>query len=158
MIAELPAGFDWPQGWIDPSWPLGLISAVLAALLLWPIGARLGLSPASRATAAACYATASVLLEVYDPAGTDGLGRDVFARVLVATRLSLWYALLSTALASTLGITLGVLPSVMSRRSGLTNSVATPISLMMNPDCTKSHHLIRWSHEVAACESRAPTA
>jgi peptide/nickel transport system permease protein len=52
------------------------------------------------------------------PAGTDGLGRDVLARVLVATRLSLWYALLSTALASTLGITLGVLPSVMSRRSG----------------------------------------
>ncbi len=52
------------------------------------------------------------------PAGTDGLGRDVFARVLVATRLSLWYALLSTALASTLGITLGVLPSVMRRRSG----------------------------------------
>ena len=72
MIAELPAGFDWLAGWIDPSWPLGLISAVLAALLLWPVGARLGLSPASRATAAACYATAAVLVEVYDPAGTDG--------------------------------------------------------------------------------------
>jgi oligopeptide/dipeptide ABC transporter ATP-binding protein len=52
------------------------------------------------------------------PAGTDGLGRDVLARVLVATRLSLWYAVLSTALASVLGITLGVLPSVMTRRSG----------------------------------------
>ena len=51
-------------------------------------------------------------------AGTDGLGRDVFARVLVATRASLWYALLSTALASALGITLGLLPSVMGRRSG----------------------------------------
>ena len=50
------------------------------------------------------------------PAGTDGLGRDVLARVLVATRPSLWYALLSTALASTLGITLGVLPSVIGRR------------------------------------------
>ena len=50
------------------------------------------------------------------PAGTDGLGRDVLARVLVATRPSLWYALLATALASMLGITLGVLPSVMGRR------------------------------------------
>jgi peptide/nickel transport system permease protein len=50
-------------------------------------------------------------------AGTDGLGRDVLARVLVATRLSLWYALLSTALASVLGITLGVLPSVLGRRT-----------------------------------------
>jgi peptide/nickel transport system permease protein len=51
------------------------------------------------------------------PAGTDGLGRDVLARVLVATRPSLWYALLATALASVLGITLGVLPSVSGRRS-----------------------------------------
>ena len=45
------------------------------------------------------------------PAGTDGLGRDVLARVLVATRPSPWYALLSTALASTSGS-----PSVCSRR------------------------------------------
>jgi peptide/nickel transport system permease protein len=51
------------------------------------------------------------------PAGTDGLGRDVMARVLVATRPSLWYALLATALASVLGITLGVLPSVVGRRA-----------------------------------------
>ena len=53
-------------------------------------------------------------------AGTDGLGRDVFARVLVATRSSIWYAVLTTAFASVLGITFGVLPSVMSRRSGRT--------------------------------------
>ena len=52
------------------------------------------------------------------PAGTDGLGRDVMARILVATRPSLGYALLATALASTLGITLGVLPSVIGRRAG----------------------------------------
>lgn len=51
------------------------------------------------------------------PAGTDGLGRDVLARVLVATRRSLWYALLTTAMASGLGITLGVLPSVLGRRA-----------------------------------------
>ena len=59
------------------------------------------------------------------PAGTDGLGRDVLARVLVATRPSLWYALLSTALAAVLGITLGVLPSVLGRRAarGVTGAV-----------------------------------
>ena len=102
MIAELPAGFDWPAGWIDPSWPLGLISAVLAALLLWPVGARLGLSPASRATAAACYATASVLLEVYDPAGTDGRATMLLAGaawLAVGSRLRNAFALLLTAAA-----------------------------------------------------------
>jgi Sortase domain len=52
--------------------PVGLIAAVLAALLLWPIGARLGLSPASRAAAAAIYATAAVLVQLYAPVGTDG--------------------------------------------------------------------------------------
>ena len=45
---------------------------MLAALLLWPIGARLGLDPASRATAAALYATAAVLVELNAPAGVDG--------------------------------------------------------------------------------------
>ena len=68
MITDL-IGIELP---IDPSWPLGLISAVLAAALLWPVGARLGLSPASRATAAAIYATAAVLVEAFDPVGTDG--------------------------------------------------------------------------------------
>ena len=50
-------------------------------------------------------------------AGTDALGRDVLARVFVATRSSLWYAVLVTAVASTLGITLGLLPSVLGRRA-----------------------------------------
>ena len=34
-------------------------------------------------------------------AGTDALGRDILARVLVATRSSVWYAVLVTAVAST---------------------------------------------------------
>ena len=53
-------------------------------------------------------------------AGTDALGRDVLARVFVATRSSLWYAVLVTAVASTLGITLGLLPSVLGRRAART--------------------------------------
>ena len=90
VITDL-IGIELP---IDPSWPLGLISAVLAAALLWPVGARLGLSPASRATAAAIYATAAVLVEVVRPgrrrrAGHPAAGRRGLAgrrRVGGATR------------------------------------------------------------------------
>ncbi len=56
------------------SWPIGLSSAVITALLLWPIGARLGLDPASRSTAAALYATAAALVELNAPTGVDGEG------------------------------------------------------------------------------------
>lgn len=51
-------------------------------------------------------------------AGTDGLGRDVLARVLVATRPSLGLALLATVIGVTAGILLGALPTVLSRRAG----------------------------------------
>ena len=67
-----PATPDWLAGLILGEWPVGLVSAVLAALLLWPVGARLGLSPDSRASAIAAYATAAVLVEVYAPGGVDG--------------------------------------------------------------------------------------
>ena len=50
--------------------------------------------------------------------GTDGLGRDVLARVLVATRLSLELALLATAIGAGSGVLLGALPSVLGRRLG----------------------------------------
>lgn len=52
------------------------------------------------------------------PLGTDALGRDVLARVLVATRLSLGLTLLSTAIGLTVGIVLGAAPSVVGRRLG----------------------------------------
>ena len=53
------------------------------------------------------------------PAGTDGLGRDVMARLSSSPPAPhSWYALLATALASSLGITLGVIPSVIGRRAG----------------------------------------
>ena len=62
-------------------------------------------------------------------AGTDGLGRDVFARVLVATRASLGYALLATALASALGIIFGLLPTVLGRRGS--RAVSGSINLLV---------------------------
>ncbi|MFJ6700337.1 dipeptide/oligopeptide/nickel ABC transporter permease/ATP-binding protein [Streptomyces sp. NPDC091272] len=52
------------------------------------------------------------------PLGTDALGRDLLARMLVATRLSLELAALATAIGAFLGILLGVLPTVLPRRAG----------------------------------------
>ncbi|MFC4121363.1 dipeptide/oligopeptide/nickel ABC transporter permease/ATP-binding protein [Nonomuraea zeae] len=50
--------------------------------------------------------------------GTDGAGRDVLARVLVATRLSLGLALLTTCLGVGLGVLVGSAPAVLGRRAG----------------------------------------
>ena len=50
--------------------------------------------------------------------GTDNLGRDLFFRVLVATRLSVTLALLATALGTALGLLLGVAPLLLGRRVG----------------------------------------
>ena len=51
-------------------------------------------------------------------AGTDNLGRDIFYRVLVATRLSVVLALLATAIAVVVGLVLGTAPFLLGRRSG----------------------------------------
>lgn len=48
--------------------------------------------------------------------GTDSLGRDIAARVLVATRLSLVLALSATLIGVAGGVTLGALPTVANRR------------------------------------------
>ncbi len=50
--------------------------------------------------------------------GTDTLGRDVLARVLVASRLSLEMAVLATLIAVVGGAVLGALPAVLGRRAG----------------------------------------
>jgi oligopeptide/dipeptide ABC transporter ATP-binding protein len=50
--------------------------------------------------------------------GTDSAGRDIFLRVLVATRLSVELTLLATAIAVTVGVLLGSLPSVTGPRVG----------------------------------------
>ena len=51
-------------------------------------------------------------------AGTDNLGRDIFYRTLVATRISVELALLATALAVVVGLLLGSAPYLLGRRSG----------------------------------------
>ncbi|HYJ26265.1 MAG TPA: dipeptide/oligopeptide/nickel ABC transporter permease/ATP-binding protein [Nocardioides sp.] len=50
--------------------------------------------------------------------GTDSLGRDIFYRVLVATRLSVSLALLATTLGVVVGVVLGAAPLLLGRRSG----------------------------------------
>ncbi|MBF8184447.1 dipeptide/oligopeptide/nickel ABC transporter permease/ATP-binding protein [Nonomuraea sp. K274] len=50
--------------------------------------------------------------------GTDNLGRDLFFRVLVATRLSIALALTATAIGMVLGIVLGAAPMLVGRRTG----------------------------------------
>ncbi|MYZ37329.1 MULTISPECIES: ABC transporter permease subunit, partial [unclassified Streptomyces] len=50
--------------------------------------------------------------------GTDSLGRDIFHRTLVATRLSVELAVAATAIGVTAGLVLGTLPSVLPRPAG----------------------------------------
>ncbi|MFC7492629.1 MULTISPECIES: dipeptide/oligopeptide/nickel ABC transporter permease/ATP-binding protein [unclassified Nocardioides] len=51
-------------------------------------------------------------------AGTDNLGRDIFYRTLVATRLSVELALAATAIAVVVGLLLGTASFVLGRRTG----------------------------------------
>ena len=52
------------------------------------------------------------------PVGTDLLGRDILARVLVATRLSVGLALVATGLGVAAGLLLGTAPVLLGRRAG----------------------------------------
>ena len=51
-------------------------------------------------------------------AGTDALGRDILARVFVATRLTVTLALGATTIAVVLGLILGAAPLLLGRRVG----------------------------------------
>ena len=68
--------------------------------------------------------------------GTDGLGRDILDRVLVATRLSLEMAVIATLFGTVGGFLLGALPAVVGRRAGrlivafINLSVAFPTLLL----------------------------
>jgi ABC-type dipeptide/oligopeptide/nickel transport system permease subunit len=50
--------------------------------------------------------------------GTDALGRDIFDRILVATRLSVSLAALATGLGAAIGIPIGALPVIAGPRLG----------------------------------------
>ena len=61
--------------------------------------------------------------------GTDSLGRDVLARVLVATRRSVGLALLATLIGVVGGVVVGSLPAVLGRRAGRLVTAAVNIAV-----------------------------
>lgn len=96
--------------------PLGLVTGVLlvvlaAVVLLAPVLLR---TQADRMSVSAIQQGMSARHWF----GTDNLGRDIFARTLVASRQSVLLALATTACATVFGITLGMLPVVLGRRPG----------------------------------------
>ncbi|NRQ38281.1 dipeptide/oligopeptide/nickel ABC transporter permease/ATP-binding protein [Nonomuraea sp. NN258] len=96
--------------------PLGVaaLSAVGVLALVAALGPPLFADAAARVdTAAAAGAGGAGHLF-----GTDNLGRDVAARVVVATRLTLGLTLLATAIGVTGGLLLGLAPTVLGRRAG----------------------------------------
>jgi peptide/nickel transport system ATP-binding protein/peptide/nickel transport system permease protein len=62
-------------------------------------------------------------------AGTDNLGRDIFFRTLVATRLSVELALAATVIAVVAGLLIGTAPFLLGRRSGRAVVAATNIAV-----------------------------
>ncbi|MGH3274683.1 MAG: dipeptide/oligopeptide/nickel ABC transporter permease/ATP-binding protein [Streptosporangiaceae bacterium] len=65
--------------------------------------------------------------------GTDNLGRDVFFRVLVASRLSVELALLATVIAVAAGLLLGAAPAVLGRRAGALVTAMINIAVAFPP-------------------------
>jgi peptide/nickel transport system permease protein len=107
--------------------PAGLAGAVVVAALvaLAIAGPPLWGERAARIDAAAILEGASSRHLL----GTDNLGRDILARVLVATRLSLLLALAATLIGVVIGVPLGALPTVLGRRAG--RLVAATVSALV---------------------------
>ncbi|MFI6290613.1 dipeptide/oligopeptide/nickel ABC transporter permease/ATP-binding protein [Nonomuraea sp. NPDC050790] len=97
-----------------PRTPAAVVSAVLVTLMvvLAIIGPPIWGEAAEKIDAGAILQGASAA----HPLGTDNLGRDLLARVLVAGRYSLALALAATLIGAVIGIVLGALPSVLPRR------------------------------------------
>ena len=96
--------------------PVGACSAVLLAVVV----VLAVLAPLLWGDAAAAIDTDAIGQgpSGAHPFGTDSLGRDLFFRTLVATRLSIGLAVLATAIGVGAGVVLGTLPSVLPRWAG----------------------------------------
>jgi oligopeptide/dipeptide ABC transporter ATP-binding protein len=88
---------------------------LLATVLLFAV-----LAPVLWSKRASAFDTAHILQGPSSAhwAGTDNLGRDIFYRTLVATRLSVELALLSTLIGVVTGLLLGAAPELLGRRVG----------------------------------------
>lgn len=107
--------------------PLGLTATVLvvAVLALAVLGPVVWGATADRVDTDGILATPSA--EHW--AGTDNLGRDILARTLVATRLSMVLALIAVVLAVTVGLVLGTAPFLLGRRGGRLVSAVVNIAV-----------------------------
>ncbi|MER6972911.1 dipeptide/oligopeptide/nickel ABC transporter permease/ATP-binding protein [Nocardioides sp. NPDC000445] len=104
--------------------PVGALGAgLLAAVLLMAV-----LAPVVFGDGAAAVDTDNLLAgpSAEHWFGTDNAGRDLFLRVLVATRLSVSLALLATAIAVLTGLVLGSLPWLLGQRLG------RPVTALVN--------------------------
>jgi peptide/nickel transport system permease protein len=112
-MASLRPPSPWRQALRTPT---GACAAVLVALLvITAVAAPLMLAGKANhfdVTAARQGISARHWL------GTDGLGRDILARVLVAARLSLELAAAATLVSVVIGVVLGTLPAVLGRTLG----------------------------------------
>nr|WP_055505506.1 dipeptide/oligopeptide/nickel ABC transporter permease/ATP-binding protein [Nonomuraea pusilla] len=117
-----------------PRTPSAVAGTVLVALMvvLAVIGPPLWGDEAARIDAAAVLQGGSAA----HPFGTDNLGRDLLARVLVAARYSLLLALAAALIGGVAGIVLGALPSVLPRRgarfvTGMVNALVAFPGLLL---------------------------
>ncbi|NYE36124.1 oligopeptide/dipeptide ABC transporter ATP-binding protein [Nocardioides cavernae] len=96
--------------------PVGLTAAVL----LVAVAALAVLGPVLWGTSADAVDTGDVLAGPSPEhwAGTDNLGRDILARTLVATRLSMVLAVCAIVVAVSAGILLGAAPYLLGGRAG----------------------------------------
>ena len=96
---------------------LVIVAALVAPILLGDAARRENLDALQQGASAA------------HPFGTDASGRDIFARTLVAARLSLGLALLAATLGVAGGILLGLLPSLLPARLGRIVTAVTDIAI-----------------------------
>ncbi len=96
--------------------PLGVASmATLAALLFFAIFAPIIWGEQAALTNASKISQPPSAEHVF---GTDGSGRDILLRTLVATRLSIVMALTATVIGIVCGVVLGLMPLVLGGRAG----------------------------------------
>ncbi|MGW5421224.1 dipeptide/oligopeptide/nickel ABC transporter permease/ATP-binding protein [Streptomyces sp. NPDC003943] len=107
--------------------PVGLLGAVLVALmvLLAIVGPLIWQDAADQINPKEISQGASSAHLL----GTDALGRDLLARTLVATRLTLGLAFLATLIGTVSGILLGTLPQILPRPAG--RAVVAAVDLLV---------------------------
>jgi peptide/nickel transport system permease protein len=101
--------------WLVAS-PSGAIGAVLLVILL--VIAIVGPELAGQAATRIDVPIAGQAASSAHLLGTNALGQDILARVLVASRLSLELAVAASAISAGLGLLLGALPSLLGKTFG----------------------------------------